>query len=144
MQIYEPEYRIKRLTPQNYNTEKTRTKITCRFVVTGFFNIGDRVEVTDLKKLERTTEIRILKSANVALLANSLFTENANRYAILQEIDKSTADLLTREAVETARQNLPYKKNNFIIKSETKIVLMSVIQDEFIESLKNTEQKKLF
>ena len=133
-------YSITRLTVP-YAMEKARTKITCNPVVTGFFEIGDLVEVIDLKKLERTTQIKIQGKGKSAILANSLFTENANKHAVIQEIDPQTAELLTKEAVEYHDN---YKKDNYLVMANGKNVLMSVLTDEFIESLKGTEQKKLF
>jgi hypothetical protein len=137
MEVYRPDYTITKLAAANVN-ERSRTKINCRAVVTGFFGIGELVEVIDLYKLERTTQIRILGHGNTAILANSLFTENANKYVVMQEIDQGTAQLISKEAVEW-----PGSLSGYVVTGENRIILLSVITDEYIESLRKTKQKKL-
>lgn len=142
MEICKTEYSIIKLAGVGYKSEKTRNKIAIRAVITGFFEQQDHVTIIDLKKLERTTEIKVVPisaSGSVAII-NSIFTNHINKYAVIQKIDFNQIPILVKEAGEN---EFNYNLDNYIIHTAENAVLLTVLNDDLIKSFTKTRQQTL-
>lgn len=144
MEICKTEYSIIKLAAVGYNAITSKNKVTVRAVVTGFFKMNDRVTIIDLKKLERTTDIKVklisTSGFGSVAIVNSIFTAHVNKYAVIQKIDFNQIPILVKEAGEN---EFNYNLDNYIINTDDTAVLLTVLNDDLIKSFTKTRQQTL-